>query len=396
MKKMKKINPLWGREPWAITETAMQTILSVAARENESPEAVASKLGRELQNTYNATERDGVAILPVTGPLFRYANIFTSISGATSYELIAKDFRIALDNPQIKAIILDIDSPGGEVNGVSELSSMIHEARGKKPIIAYASGDAASGAYWIASAADEIVVSETSALGSIGVVGMYRADDENNKTIEIVSSQSPHKRLDVSSDEGRIRLQARIDSMADVFINAIARHRNIDPQTILSDYGGGDVMIGQHAVSAGMADRIGSLEHLVTELSTSSPSPQSEGIFTSTPKTQKEKLSMTPEELKANHPELVSKMTADARTEERSRFEGILGSEEAKGREKLAQEISAMEAKQLLSCASPDVKAGVSDFETAMAATKNPDIQPDNETPDDDVNATATRIANMG
>lgn len=111
---------------------------------------------------------------------------------------------------------------------------------------------------------------------------------------------------------------------------------------------------------------------------------------------------MTPEELKANHPELVSKMTADARTEERSRFEGILGSEEAKGREKLAQEIamgtelSAMEAKQLLSCASPDVKAGVSDFETAMAATKNPDIQPDNETPDDDVNATATRIANMG
>ena len=210
---------LWNqlaREPWAITETAMQTILSVAARENESPEAVASKLGRELQNTYNATEREGVAILPVTGPLFRYANIFTSISGATSYELIAKDFRIALDNPQIKAIILDIDSPGGEVNGVSELSSMIYEARGKKPILAYASGDAASGAYWIASAADEIVVSETSALGSIGVVGMYRADDDN-KTIEIVSSQSPHKRLDVSSDEGRLRLQTRIDSMADVF-----------------------------------------------------------------------------------------------------------------------------------------------------------------------------------
>jgi signal peptide peptidase SppA len=395
---------IWNRitgDPWAITETAMHTILNIAARENESPEAVASKLGRELQNTYNVVERDGVAILPVAGPLFRYANIFTSISGATSYELIAKDFRAALDNPQIKSIILDIDSPGGEVNGVSELSSMIYEARGKKPIIAYASGDAASGAYWIASAADEIVVSETSALGSIGVVGMYRADKDDN-AIEIVSSQSPNKRLDPTSDEGRMKIQTRIDSMADVFINTIARHRNIDPEKVLSDYGGGDVMIGQHAVSAGMADRIGSLEHLVTELSTSSPSPQSEGIFTSTPKTQKEKLSMTPEELKANHPELVSKMTADARTEERSRFEGILGSEEAKGREKLAQEIamgtelSAMEAKQLLSCASPDVKAGVSDFETAMAATKNPDIQPDNETPDDDVNATATRIANMG
>jgi signal peptide peptidase SppA len=400
MKKMKKINPLWGREPWAITETAMQTILSVAARENESPEAVASKLGRELQNTYNATERDGVAILPVTGPLVRYANIFTSISGATSYELIAKDFRIALDNPQIKAIILDIDSPGGEVNGVSELSSMIYEARGKKPIIAYASGDAASGAYWIASAADEIVVSETSALGSIGVVGMYRADDENNKTIEIVSSQSPHKRLDVSSDEGRIRLQARIDSMADVFINAIARHRNIDPQTILSDYGGGDVMIGQNAILAGLADRIGSLDHLLQELS-QAKAPQIEGLLASQPQSTKEKTPMTLDELKANHPELVTQIQTDARASERKRFEDILGSAEAKGREKLAQEIalgtelSHVEASQLLSFASPDVKANVSDFETAMASTKNPDIQPEGEQQEDDIDAVALRIANM-
>ena len=158
---------IWNKitgDPWAITETALHTILEVAARENESPEAVAAKLGRDLQNSYNATERDGVAIIPVTGPLFLYANIFTSISGASSYELIAKDFIASLENPHIKAIILNIDSPGGEVNGVAELASMIFDARGTKPIIAYASGDAASGAYWVASAADEIVVSETSAL----------------------------------------------------------------------------------------------------------------------------------------------------------------------------------------------------------------------------------------
>ena len=167
---------IWNRitgDPWAITETALHTILEIAARENERPEAVAAKLGRELQNTYQVTEREGVAILPITGPLFRYANLFTKVSGASSYELIARDFTAALENPQIKAIILDIDSPGGEVNGVSELSNMIFEARGKKPVSAYASGDAASGAYWIASAADEIVVSETAALGSIGVVAIY-------------------------------------------------------------------------------------------------------------------------------------------------------------------------------------------------------------------------------
>ena len=106
---------IWNRitgDPWAITETALHTILEVAARENEAPEAVAAKLGRQLQNSYNATERNGVAIIPVTGPLFRYANIFTAISGASSYELIARDFMSALENPQISSIILDIDSPG--------------------------------------------------------------------------------------------------------------------------------------------------------------------------------------------------------------------------------------------------------------------------------------------
>jgi ClpP class serine protease len=222
---------IWNRlsgEPWAITESALQTILEIAARENESPQAVAAKLGRNLQNTYSVMERDGVAIIPVTGPLFRYANLFTAISGASSYELIARDFTAALENPQIKGIILDIDSPGGEVNGVSELSNMVYAARGKKPVVAYASGDAASGAYWIASAADEIVVSETSALGSIGVVGVYRGKSVGTTSdVEIVSSQSPHKRLDPQSDEGRARLQARIDSMADVFIGAIARNRDV-------------------------------------------------------------------------------------------------------------------------------------------------------------------------
>lgn len=125
---------IWNRlsgEPWAITETALQTILEIAGRENESPQAVAAKLGRDLQNTYTATEREGVAIIPVTGPLFRYANLFTAVSGASSYELIARDFTAALENPQIKGIILDIDSPGGEVNGVSELSNMVYAARGK-------------------------------------------------------------------------------------------------------------------------------------------------------------------------------------------------------------------------------------------------------------------------
>lgn len=398
---------IWNRlsgEPWAITESALQTILEIAARENESPQAVAAKLGRNLQNTYSVMERDGVAIIPVTGPLFRYANLFTAISGASSYELIARDFTAALENPQIKGIILDIDSPGGEVNGVSELSNMVYAARGKKPVVAYASGDAASGAYWIASAADEIVVSETSALGSIGVVGVYRGKSTGaNSDVEIVSSQSPHKRLDPQTDEGRARLQARIDSMADVFIGAIARNRDVAGEIVQTHYGGGDVMIGARAVEAGLADRVGSLEQLIQELSTSAKSPPLEGFFVATPSPtpppKQEKTPMDLETLTKEHPSLVSQIRQEGAKAERSRFEAIIGLPEAKERQKLATEIalhtdiSAVEAQHILACASPEKVIAGSSFDRVMASIPNPTITPAGDDAGLDADTLAARIA---
>ena len=400
---------VWNRvagEPWAITETALHTILEIAARENESPQAVAAKLGRNLQNTYSVTERDGVAIIPVTGPLFRYANLFTMISGASSYELIARDFTAALENPQIKGIILDIDSPGGEVNGVSELSNMVYAARGKKPVVAYASGDAASGAYWIASAADEIVVSETSALGSIGVVGMYQGKSgKSAEAVEIVSSQSPHKRLDPTTDDGRSRLQIRIDSMADVFIGTIARNRDVSAEDVQNHYGGGDVMIGAKAVSAGLADRVGSLEGLIAELS-SQKSPPIEGFFNAQnqpPSTQEKKPmpqeTLTLETLKKDHPDLVATLTREGASAEKKRLNDILCSEEAKGREKLAKEmalntdIHAMEARQLLACAPVEEPKATTSFEKVMSSMPNPAITPASDDAVNDVDAVASRIA---
>lgn len=398
---------IWNRisgEPWAITESALQTILEIAARENESPQAVAAKLGRNLQNTYSVMERDGVAIIPVTGPLFRYANLFTAISGASSYELIARDFTTALENPQIKGIILDIDSPGGEVNGVSELSNMVYAARGKKPLVAYASGDAASGAYWIASAADEIVVSETSALGSIGVVGVYRGKSgKQGEDVEIVSSQSPHKRLDPQTDEGRARLQARIDSMANVFIGAIARNRDVAGEIVQTHYGGGDVMIGSRAVEAGLADRVGSLEQLIQELSGLTKSPPLEGFFVdhspqpSTPKQEKKLMDL--ETLIKEHPSLVSQIKQDGAKAERSRLEAILAMPEAAERQKLALEIalhtemSAVEAQHILACATPEKNAANTSFERVMASIANPTITPASDNPANDVDALAARIA---
>jgi len=380
---------IWNRitgDPWAITETSLHAILEIAKRENESPQAVAAKLGRDLQNSYNATIRDNVAVIPVTGPLFRYANIFTSISGASSYELIARDFIASIENPEVKAILLDIDSPGGEVNGVSELASMIYEARGTKPIIAYASGDAASGAYWIASAADEIVMSETSALGSIGVVGIYSGKDKESGEVEIISSQSPYKRLDPTTDDGKAKLQSRIDAMAEVFIENIARNRGTGTEDVKNRFGKGDVFIGKQAITAGLADRIGSFEKLITELSIQSTN-------------QKENEHMDIETLVSEHPDLLAQAKAMGAEEEKSRLKDILGSEHAKGRETLAREmaittsIHAVEAIALLSSSPKEEAKPVTSFEKLMANIPNPEIEPEQGEMEENIDAVAKRIA---
>lgn len=396
-------------EPWAITETALHTILDIAARDNEPPEAVAAKLGKELQNTHKVTERDGVAIIPVTGPLFRYANLFTAISGATSYEMLAQDFTAALESPEISAIIFNIDSPGGEVNGCAELASMIFGARGQKPIIAYASGDAASGAYWIASAADEVVASETSGLGSIGVVGVYRGARQDKNvptTIEIVSSQSPNKRLDPESDLGRAKLQARIDAMAEVFVDTVARNRGVQPERVLEQFGGGDIFIGKMAVTAGLADRIGSLERLIAEFS-SKTNPASEQGFLLPPQAShtqpKEIKPMDLATLTQDHPQLLAQIQAEAKTAERARIKAILGDEQAEGRQKLATHLALATdtapeaATEMLAQApkeQPETKPG--SFDAAMRDLGNPKITPAANAEEDDVDAMAKRLAAAG
>jgi len=245
--------------PWAITEDALQTIMSIAARDHldkgdiEGLQAVAAKLGRPLDNTHIVTVRDGVATIPIEGPLFRHADLFSQISGATSIDQLATDLRAALDDPTIQAIVLAIDSPGGEVNGTAEFADMVYAARDQKPVAAYISDMGASAAYWIASAAKEVVVAPTAMVGSIGIIAAMRPPDRGSgRSIEFVSSQSPDKRLDPTTTYGRTQIQTLIDRSMDVFVAAVARHRGVTPAAVLSDFGQGGVLVGQAAVDAGL------------------------------------------------------------------------------------------------------------------------------------------------
>jgi signal peptide peptidase SppA len=255
--------------PWAITPEALQQILEISTREHLPDfEAVAAKKSRRMDGAESARLREGgVAVVPVTGPIFRYADFFTDFSGGATIDSLSKDFAAALNDPAVSSIVLNIDSPGGEVAGVNEFAQMVFEARGRKPIVAYVDGLGASAAYWIASAADEIVADATAMIGSIGVVAAWpNPEKKSAREIEFVSSQSPKKRPNPTTESGKDQIQAMVDDLADVFVETVARNRRVSVEAVLTDFGQGAVFVGQKAVEAGLADRLGSFEQIVSDL----------------------------------------------------------------------------------------------------------------------------------
>jgi len=257
-------------QPWMITAEYLETILNISQRLGDV-EALQTRLGKPLDNTRTARNVEGVAVIPITGPIFRRANLFTEISGATSTQVLATDIRAAADNPYVTGIVLDIDSPGGEAAGINELANLVRRANSIKPVIAYAGGTMASAAYWIGAGAGEVVADATAVIGSIGVVMSYmdtsaRDAKSDVKRVEIVSSASPDKRVDPNSEDGRAKIQATVDALADVFIGSVAKFRRTTAEKVKSDFGRGGVLVGTQAKAAGMVDRIGSLETVIAEL----------------------------------------------------------------------------------------------------------------------------------
>lgn len=282
---------------WAILPEVLKTIARISFGEisaEEGKKAIAARDGEYLDNTYTAEKRGSVAVIPVIGPIYSKGNY---VWRGSSVNVIAKDFTSALDDTSVTAIVLNIHSPGGEITGVHELSKMIFDARGKKPIIAYVYGLGASAAYWIGSGASKIVIAETAEVGSIGVVSVYvdfsKFDEKMGiKEYEIVSSQSPKKRLTPATEEGKAETQRIVDELADVFVSSVAKNRGVTTDVVLEKFGQGSVLIGQSAVDAGLADEIGSLESVLASLNSNTKTTLSTGGFP-----------MNPEELQAKHPD---------------------------------------------------------------------------------------------
>lgn len=265
---MSRAFELAASQPWLMLPAALDNLLAISDRLGD-PMALEAKRAERLDNTRRVTMRNGVAVVPVVGPIFRYANLFTEISGATSTQVLATDIQQALDDPKVKAIVLNIDSPGGVASGINELAELIYAGRDRKRIVSYIGGTGASAGYWIASAASEIVIDEASLAGSIGVVVEAVVEGENatgRKRYQIVSRNAPNKRPDLATEEGRAKIGETIDALGEVFVGKVARNLGVAAEKVpeMGDHGG--LRVGADAVKHGLAHRVGSLEALITEL----------------------------------------------------------------------------------------------------------------------------------
>jgi len=348
------LGALYG-QPWAIMPAHLEAIIGIVeghlAGLAVDFDAVAAKIGKPLDNSPEASyvqNREGTAVLSIEGPLVRHAGLFSRVSGLTSVQHLALDFQSALDDPAVARILLNVNSPGGEVDGINEFADMIRAGSERKPVTAYVGGLAGSAAYWLASAAQKIVANESAQLGSIGVIASIldaRGAQERQgvKRHEIISSQSPRKAMDPATEGGRAQIQSMVDSLADLFIEKVAAFRDTTTAKVMRDFGQGGMMSARAAITMGLADSLGSYEGLLATMGTDA-APARITVAAAAPAAQLDEEMDDPE---CDCPPGTPPGECDCQdneeeeaTMERQRIAAILNCEEARGREQTAQALA--------------------------------------------------------
>ncbi|MDD9733113.1 S49 family peptidase [Mameliella sp. AT18] len=266
-------------QPWAIMPEYLEAIEAIAVRafdedvlarvagdgheaHLEQARMAVAAMGRPMEGASISMLRGNVAVVPMIGTIFPRASMVGASTGGTDLATIMRDMRVAWANEDVERIVMLVDSPGGVVSGLGEAAETLRAS--PKPITAFVTGFAASAAYWLASQAGAIVMDRSAAVGSIGVIASttrQEAPDGNGRRgYEIVSSGAPLKRPDPSTEEGRAAIQTQVDAIESVFVDDVAAGRGVSAARVRADFGRGAMVDAAGAISAGMADRIGTLE----------------------------------------------------------------------------------------------------------------------------------------
>ncbi|MFN3686107.1 S49 family peptidase [Salinarimonas sp.] len=295
---------------------------------------------------------DGVAIIPVLGGLVnRGLNLQRSSTGPQSYEAIKYQLQAVANDSRAHAVILDIESPGGEAVGAFELAAAVRDLAARKPVTAVINGMAASAAYAIASGATEIVTTPTGVSGSIGVVLLHadysRQLDREGITPTLIFAGA-HK-VDGNPFEPlpadvRADLQAEVNGFYDQFVDTVAKGRRLmTPDRIRGTEA--RTFVGAEAVRAGLADRLGTFEEVLAKLTAraraAGPSQTTRSASMSDNNGAPAADSPAGTVTRAEHEAGIAAARAQGAEAERMRLAAILGAEGVRG--DAARMVAAME-----------------------------------------------------
>jgi signal peptide peptidase SppA len=255
---------------WALEEGFHRRLMAVLQRHSQgirlSEEELTAATGRSLpRRPAEMRIEKGTAVIPIHGVIAPRAGAVgrTSSNVGTSVEHIRADLTTALGDDSVRAIVLDVDSPGGSVGGIQDLADDLRRAREHKPIIAHTDGMMASAAYWLASQADQVLASPGATVGSIGVIASFLDDHRaaaNEGLDPVVVKSTPAKGGIQSngtfSDADRADLQREVNAYHALFIDSIAAGRRITRQEA-AGLGDGRLYIGQEARRRGLVDAVG-------------------------------------------------------------------------------------------------------------------------------------------
>jgi signal peptide peptidase SppA len=268
--------------PWALPAEKLDEIVAIYCAhvrgEKIDLAAIEARIGRPLAAAAGAEQHydivDGVAVVAIDGVLSKRMNLMSQISGGASTELIGRNVQEALADPRVHAILIEIDSPGGSVDGTEALAEQIYAARGVKPVISWGADWMTSGAYWIGAAAEAVYIAgATTITGSIGVrskhvdtsgmqekMGVKTTDIYSGKYKAMGSENGP------LTDEAKAYLQSFMDQLYTVFVDSVARYRGVSSDTVLTKMADGKMFVGRAAIEAGLVDGVSTREALIADL----------------------------------------------------------------------------------------------------------------------------------
>jgi len=265
------VSAVYGK-PWAIMPSTLAVIVDMlrfrvegGLLTSEEIEARIEAAGPRTRQTAQPVQ--GVAVLPLHGIIApRAAMLEQTSAGGTGLDRYMGAFRAAMADPDVGTIVMDIDSPGGQVDGVPEAAAEIRAARDQKRVIGVANTLAASAAYWLGSQASEFVAPVSAQVGSIGVYGAHEdlsaAYDKAGVKVTLISAgkfKTEGNDLGPLSEEGMAHRQEVVDEFYGMFVNDVAAGRRVDPAAVRGGYGEGRMLTARKAPVAGLVDRIDTL-----------------------------------------------------------------------------------------------------------------------------------------